>query len=463
MDAGDIAPAGSGHSGMEPRYRLLETVRQYARDKLSDAGEGLSIRNSHLEYFLNLAERAEPQLTGPRVVEWLRRLEVELDNIRAALEWSLHRDARLGLRLVNALMRFWTEAGYSRDGCNWLMQLLKQPEVLSSTILRARSLGIQGYLLAYSDSDQTAGPILEESLALCQKLGDKQGTAFSLLYLGIIIFRSGDIVQGRQLVTESLGLYRELGDKLGMVMALHHLASNVDNNDYQRARAYLDEALTICREIEYLVGIGLSLSDLGHLALRQGDYQAARLWLEETLAKHQQLGKGGSIVFSLIHLGELAARQGNYAQAHDYFEKSLLLANQTKVDVAAADWVIVKLGYTSLWEGDTARARGLFEESQLRFTETANTIGLVYTLEGFASLAAREGRPAQSARLYAWADAARETVDSQRPPIEQADVDRDLATIRTQLDEAAFAAAQAAGRAMSIDQAIAYALESTHD
>jgi predicted ATPase len=466
VDVGDGAPAappqgaGDEQTGMETRYRLLETVRQYVREKLSDAGEGLDIRNNHLKYFLALAERAEPELTGPRVVEWLRRLEVELDNIRVALEWSLDNDARLGLRLVDALMRFWTEADYSRSGRNWLAQLLKQPEVLSHTVLRARALGVQGYLLLFGDSDQTAGPILEESLALCQELGDKPGAAFSLLHLGIVIFKSGDVGQGRQLVAESLAIYRELGDKLGIVTALHHLASNVDNNDAQRARAYLDEALVLCRETEYLVGMAYSLSDLGHLALRQGDYPTAHLWLEETLAIHRQLGKGESIVYSLIHLGELASREGDYIQARIYYEESLSLAKQTGVTLPLADWVPVKLGYSALWQGDAARARRLFEESLQRFTEVDSMIGVIYTLEGFASLAARQGRPAQSARLYGWVDAAREIVDSRRPPVEQADVDRDLAAIHAHLDEAAFAAARAAGRAMSMEQAIAYALES---
>ena len=462
----DIAPTaspqGAGYESAETRYRLLETVRQYAREKLSDASEGLDVRNNHLKYFLALAERAEPELTGPRVVEWLRRLELELDNIRAALEWSLDNDARLGLRLVNALMRFWTEAGYSGSGRNWLAQLLKQPEVLSQTVLRARALGIQGYLLLFGDSDQSAGPILEESLALCQKLGDGQGTAFSLLHLGIVIFKSGDVGEGRQLVTESLALYRELGDKLGVIMALHHLASNVDNNDSERARAYLDEALTLCRETKYLVGMAYSLSDLGLLALRQGDYRTAHRWLEETLTIHRQLGRGESIVYSLIQLGELASREGDYAQARIYYEESLSLAKQTGVNLPLADWVPVKLGYSALWQGDTGRASRLFEESRQRFTEIDNIIGVIYTLEGFASLAARRGRAAQSARLYGWADAARETVDSRRPPVEQADVDRDLAAIHAQLDEAAFAAAQAAGRAMSTDQAVVYALEASN-
>ncbi|MGC1377366.1 MAG: tetratricopeptide repeat protein [Anaerolineales bacterium] len=463
----DIAPAaspqGAGYESAETRYRLLETVRQYAREKLSDAGEGLEVRNNHLKYFLALAERAEPELTGPRVVEWLRRLELELDNIRAALEWSLDNDARLGLRLVNALMRFWTEAGYSHSGRNWLAQLLKQPEVLSQTVLRARALGIQGYLLLFGDSDQSAGPILEESLALCQKLGDGQGTAFSLLHLGIVIFKSGDVGEGRQLVTESLALYRELGDKLGIIMALHHLASNVDNNDSERARAYLDEALTLCRETKYPVGMAYCLSDLGLLALRQGDYRTAHRWLEETLTIHRRLGRGESIVYSLIQLGELASREGDYAQASAYYEESLSLAKQTGVNLPLADWVPVKLGYSALWQGDTGRAGRLFEESRQRFTEIDSTIGVIYTLEGFASLAVRRGRPAQSVRLYGWADAARETIDSRRPPVEQADVDRDLAAIHAQLDEAAFAAARAAGRAMSMEQAIAYALEAGSD
>ena len=449
--------------GAEMRYRLLETVRQYAREKLSDAGEGMDVRDRHLEYFLGLAERAEPELTGPRVVEWLKRLEEELDNIRVALEWSLNRDALVGLRLASALLGFWSESGYHRDGYNWLVQLLKQPKAQLRTLVRARALGILGFYLAFGDFNQDIHPILEESLTLCRELGDRHGTSFSLLQLGIFTFREENVERGRQLVTESLALYRELGDKLGMALALAYLGGTVDANDPRRTRAYLEEALAICREIGHLIGIAERLSDLGDQAVKNGDYPAARRWLEESLEIQRRLGKGGSIIYTLTHLGELAARAGDDAQARAYYEEALARINQTGGNLTDSRWVCVKLGYAAIWQGDSGRARSLFEQSLQGFREIRERIGVAYTLEGWASLAVLQKQPERAARLLGWVDAMREAIDNPRPPVEQADVDRDLAAIHAQLGEATFAAAQAAGRAMSTDQAIAYALEAGSD
>jgi predicted ATPase/class 3 adenylate cyclase len=448
--------------GGETRFMILETLREYALEKLLESDKVQRIRDRHLEYFLSLAERAEPELVGLQVLEWLNKLKIELDNIRAALEWSLKRDAQVGLRLASALFLFWNDGGHLEDGRYWLAQLLKQPQSQPHTIVRARALGIQGVLAGRTA--YWARPIFEESLALHRELEDKSGIAFNLLNLGLLIFRTEDTGQGRQLVAESLVIYQELDDKLGIASVLSYLGSVVDTNDYQRTRSYLEEGLAICREIGNLMGIAKSLSDLGQLALFYREYSVARLWLEEALTIERKLGKGGHIIYSLTHLGELAARQGDYIQARAYYEESLSIQTGGGSDnIGWIGWVLVKLGYAALWQGDTARASKLFEEGLQRFKETREHIGIVYTLEGWASLVVLQHQPERALRLFAWADAIRrEVLDQKRPPDEQADVDRDLATIHAQLDEAAFAAAQAAGRAMTMDQAIAYALESTH-
>lgn len=439
----------------EPRYRLLETVRQYAREKLTDANEGMAARDAHLNYYLRLVERAEAELTGPQVTECLQQLEVELDNLRAALEWSLNRDVLTGLRLVNALFWFWDESGHLHDGLYWLGQLLSQPEAQAPTALRARALSIQGVLGGSRAS-------FDESLALYRQLDDERGLAFSLLYLGRFIFQE-DNERAQQLLAESLALYRKLGDQVGMSDALNHLGVIAnDMKDYDQARIYLEEGLAICRRIRYVAGTTRALAQLGHLAIKQEDYTAARRWLEESIKDQSRIGKNGAIIYSLLGLGELALRDGDYTQARAYYERSLRVAEKTGVSPwAPLKWIPVHLGYIALRQGDTAHAKKHFETSLQNFRETGITIGIVYTIEGQASLAVLQKQPARAAQFFAWADAMRETLGNTRPPVEQASVERDLVTIHRQLDEASFATAQEIGRAMSMDEAIGLALDSS--
>lgn len=465
-DAEDIVPGG--YSTRETRYRLLETVRQYAREKLAETDDGMAVRDLHLEYFLGLAQRAEPELVGPHVMEWLQLLDAELDNIRAALEWSLNRAPLLGLRLANTLLWFWARPDYFRDGFHWFMQLLKQPEAQKPTLVRARALGIYSYLgiHGYIGAHGYAGvsaealrPILSESMTLCKELGDQQGLAFISLIMGIIaFFKEDDVKKAEKLFAESLAIYRTLGDKPGIAYALMLLGGNLNPCDYQKASTYLTEAVTICREIGYLRIMEDSLRYLGTQELWQGNYRIARALLEESLMLARQLGNI-NISLSLMVLGNLALREADYIQACAYYEESLFIANQTEDLIFISLWVPSFLGYASLRLGELARARQLFEGSLQRLKDTGEKICIVYTVEGLASLSLLEGLdPARTVSLFAWADVAREALANLRSVVEQADVDRDLAVIHTQLDDEAFAAAQAQGRAMSMEDAIAFAV-----
>ena len=445
----------------ETRYRLLETVRQYAREKLSETGEGMSVRDAHLQYFLSLAERAELELIGPRTPEWVKRLEEELDNIRAALTWSLKQDVQVGLCLTSVLMRYWSDYTDPREDIYWLSQLLRQPAASMSNATRARALTALGYLHNSQFACLTAEPFAREGLALYRALGDQRGIAFALLVLGVALCSQDDFATGRPLVFESLTLYRTLGDRLGIAQVLHQLGALVDNRDSKRTRAYLEESLGLFRELGYVAGITRTLTALGQMALWSGDFAIARIWLTEALEIYRSLGRS-DMPSVMQSLGELSLREGDYEQARIYLEKSLSVARESG-EINSSYWLLAHLGYIALRQGDQAHARALFINAQQGLKEAGFKIGVAYVLEGLASLAVLQGQHEQAVRLFAWADATRETVDDLRPPVEQVSVDRDLATIRSQLDEAAFAEAQAAGRAMSMDEAIALALESTHD
>ncbi len=446
-----VVDAEAGDS-TETRYRLLETIQQYAREKLTETNEGATIRDQHLKYFLGLAERAELELAGAHIAGWLETIETELDNIRAALEWSLSRDVSSGLRLVNALLIFWEESGHLRDGLYWLDQLLVHPQAQAVSALRARALSIHGVLGGSRAS-------FDASLTMYRTLEDEKGLAFSLLYLGRLVFQE-DNERAQKLLIESLALYRKLGDQQGTSDALNHLGVIAnDMKEYELARTYLEEALALCREIKYVAGMTRTLADLGLMALKQEDYPAARRWLEESLATQNSIGKSGAIIYSLLLLGELSLREGDFAQARAYYERSLTVAEKTGISPwAPLKWIPVHLGYIALRQGDTDLAKKHFDESLRGFKDTNITIGIVYTVEGQASLAALLGHAAHAAQLFAWADAMRETLENTRPLNEQSGVESSLATIHAQIDEATFTVAQTAGRAMNIEEAIACSL-----
>ena len=274
--------------------------------------------------------------------------------------------------------------------------------------------------------------------------------------LGNVTASLGDYAAGRSLIEESVALHRALGSRPGLALALTRLGELASARNAAHARLVLEESLAIGRSLGDQIGVGHNLIALGTLALRQGDFTTAQRWLEESLAINRTLGNQVA-AYSLGALGELAFHRGNYEQARSYYEESQVLNNQAGQDTQDP-WLFAHMAYTALRQGDMAEARATFEQSLTGYKAAGSKLDIAFVLEGLASLAVAQSRPELALRLFAWADATREVIDALRPPVEQAEVDRDLATIRAQLDEAAIAAARAEGRAMTLEQAIAYGL-----
>jgi tetratricopeptide (TPR) repeat protein len=254
-----------------------------------------------------------------------------------------------------------------------------------------------------------------------------------------------------------MALHRELGLRPGLALALTLLGELDRDRDAAQRRLVLEESLAIGRSLGDQIGVGHNLIALGTLALRQGDYTTAQRWLEESLAINRRMGNQVA-AHSLVALGELAFHRGDYEQARSYYEESRLLNKQEGQDTQDS-WLLVRMGYIAVRRGDMAGARATFEQSLTGFKQTGRKIGITFVLEGLASLAVAQSRLELALRLFAWADATREAIGDTRPPVEQAEVDRDLASIRAQLDETAIAAAWAEGRVMSLDRVVAEALE----
>ncbi len=496
----------------EARYRMLDTIQQYAREKVLESGEAARVRARHLDFFLKVAEEAESELRSVAQLMWLNRLEAEHDNLRAALGWTQGSgETESGLRLAGALFWFWLLRGYANEGRRWLEGMLMLAGESGRTKAHAKALRAAGFL-AVGQGDLVAGRSrLDESLAIFWELGDPEGIADSLhglgraayfqgdyaaarslleeslsisraagypwgsaqaLYrLGMVILIQGDYAQARPHFEESVAKFRELGDKWSLSYSLSALGEEaLRRGDYAIARSVLGESLTVFQELGSKSGIAMSLSELGWLALSQGDYLAARSRLEESLTLRREMGYRVGMAIALNLLGDVALHQGNYQQAKAFIDKSLTLRKEVGSKSGIA-WSLQNLGHLAQHQGEYRQAAALFEESLTLFLELGNKIGVAECLEGLASVAAAErqpgggrhaakgGRAERAAQLFGAAEALREVASTPLPPYQRADYNRNIAAVRAQLDEAAFAAAWAEGRAMTMEQVVVYALE----
>jgi predicted ATPase/class 3 adenylate cyclase len=408
--------------GGEPRLVMLETIHEYAREKLEDNGEVETIKRAHAYYFLTLAEEAAPKLTTAEQEAWLERLETEHDNLRAALSRSLGRnDADLALRLGGALWRFWFVRGYLSEGLRWLEEVLDLGGGV--TALRAEVLNGAGDLVWSQGNYVRAKELYEESLALSRQLGDKRDIAVALENLGSVARNWGDYATARSLFEEALPLRRELGDKWGLAESLFLWgAAATFQGDYATARPLLEEALVLYRETGEQRGIGEALGVLGLLTASQDDYGAAGNLIEEAKAVMKRLGYRRGVGKVLGAHGDLALEQRDYELAYALYEEALTIF----VDFDDKWWI-------------------------------------AWCLEGIGGISAAQDQPVRAVRIFAAAKAVRDAMDTPGMAGHRAIYERHLATARAQLDETTFEAVWSEGRHMDLEAAVSYAMEEEAD
>ena len=435
----------------ETRYSMLETIRQYTREKLLETGEREVIRVKHLAYFVKLAEQAQPELYRSNQVFWLNNLDDELDNLRMALEWALATDIEAGLQIAVFSSQFWQSRGYRQELGDWLWQFLERHDTKDSLHVR----GMATYCACLNDFVQ-ARSIAEHSLQLAHALSDKQAEAISLMALGVVISLHGNLKEGIPLVEQSCMLYRTLEDKLGQATAMTWLILN--HNDLEQMKTIVLEGLRLFREMGHLSGIAVCLSRLARRTIWGGDFSSPDPWLEEAKTIYRQLGDKAGEADTLNICGSLAYWLGNYQQARIYYEESILLYEKVGADWMSS-WSRSNLAYVALRQGDILQAREMFSVCIQRFQKINTVIGLIYAIEGLASLNVNQEHPQRATRLFAWADAEREKIGDHRPPVEAASVERDWGVIHSKLNDTEYASLFAEGRAMTIEQAIQCALE----
>jgi tetratricopeptide (TPR) repeat protein len=406
-------------SGLERRYCLLETIRQYAREKLLEFGETRQLHHRHLDYFYKLAGRAEAELTGPRQTVWMKHLDDELDNIRAALEWSLNDSetrAEAGLHMAGSLWWFWYTRGHAEEGGDWLEKALDLSASRSPAelVTRAKGLTKLGHLrinIAH----------VQEGLALSQALGlaGKESLAFGLWVLGALAYFYADFARAKSLVEQSLSIFREIGSRWG-----------------------------IC-ETQTWVGAALE---------RLGDHQGAMLRFEESLALARAAQDSNEIAWALWNLGTGAMAQGNYDQSTDILEESLALYREIK-GYDAVTWLLGALGDVALIKGDFTQAASRYTDALVMQRERGNQRGIAECLEKIGNAAAVCEEPERAGRLLGAAQALRESSGAAHYPYQLLEIERFLEALRSQTSEASLATFCADGRSMTTERAIEYALQ----
>ena len=405
----------------EPRFMMLETIREYATEKLEASGELDAISECHCEYFVRFAENAEEEIRGKEQLLWMRRLDAEQNNLRAALEWSLSRDdlAQKGLRLVGALSRYWQSRAYLIEGRQWCEQLLSKTEQSEPSIERVKALRTLAFMIFEQGNFVEARSILEQCLEMSRALSYDWGVASSLNGLGPVALWLGEYNLSLSFTQEALAIWRRLGHKTAIANALSLTGTILMlKEEHRAAQPPLDEALAIFRELGDDLGITSTLSEHGSVAFHRGEYDKARALLEESLSLARELGTDWMIAKCLARLGVIALRQG-----------------------------------------DARQAEALSQEGLDRFRKSGNKRWTRWYLVGLAEVARLRGMVRRASKLIGASEGAISAAGGHYEPGMRDEVERIIAAIRTELGDDSVAGLEAEGRAMSPEEVITYALE----
>ncbi len=401
--------------GTEPRFEMLLTVREYGLDCLRECGEEEHIQRVHADYYLALAEEAEPHLKGAQQLLWLRRLDREQRNLRAALGWLMaHEEVEMALRFCGALWWFWYTRGYWSEGRRWLKAVLALPVTGERTAMRARALGAAGELAVYQGDGREAHRLLTESVALLREVADERELVIPLARLGEALIWQGEPTAGVLLMQESIALCRKLGCT------------------WELARVLLM---------------------LGYIAWLQGDLEQAVSLAQESLLLARELGDKHLIAYALNDLGYATWLQGDLVRATALAEEGLMLLRELG-DKSLITLALETLGSIVLSQGDLERAIACFTEGLSVAQEQGNQTFIAWHLMGLARGAVKQNQLKRAARLLGAAEV-RYDINKELNPNQRDDYERTVGSVRARLGEQAFTAAWAEGRTMTLEQILA--------
>lgn len=449
-----------------PRFRLLETIREFAAEQLIESGEESLVRRQHAAYFLKLAEQGEYALHSIEDRGWLDELESEHDNYRAVFVWAQAaargnraEAALLSLRLSLALWWFWVYRGHRAEGYARLTESLKQARALGVLDDRSHAVALLGLgMLDYEQGDyDTAEARLAESARLARAQAAGRTYCQALHFLGLSALYRGHYADARALLQESVAVARTLGQPWYVAVTIFALAEATWPVDPQAASVLYQESAALFRSVGASWGLALPLTSLGRQALDEGRYEDARALCEEGLALRRAVDHQWWIAMSLCSLGEVARCEGNHALAEAYFTEALPIYRALGRTHNLA-WPLRGLGYVALSKGDHQQAREFLRESLVLERELGATPSLAACLCGLAGLAGLCGDSLRAARLFGAAEALLERLGTNLEPADRLDQAQLIAHASSCLPASIWSEAWQEGHSLPLDLAIEEAL-----
>ncbi len=470
----------------EPRFSMLETLRDYAAERLAESDEVKGLRQQHALYFLQWAEQTEPQLVGADQATWLRKMDLEHDNLRAALSWYIAEGDAVGaLRLTGALGGFWQHRSYFSEGREWLAQALNLGFALPNAhpehhrdahdksgntgesnsqnleSLIARSLHNAGFLAMRQGDHKEAQALCTRSLEMCRALGEMSRVANILVTLGNIEFHMGDYKSARHYCEEGLHLSRELQIKSGISFAAHSLGLiALQQGHYLEASLLFEESRDIERESGAKSGIALSLLWSARLALNYlHDAALARSQFEEALLLSRELGNRWLEGWLLLNLGEVARYEERYEDARQLYEQSRQILKQVgeRGGVATSSINLASLLLDKKQPTEDGWLLELLTEALPILQENNDAIPLLQSIAEFGRYWARHGQLERAATLFGATYALQEQFGAVMDAVDHVTVERWIAEAKSDMDAQSWQTAWANGAAMTLEQAIALA------
>ena len=448
--------------GSGGRYHILETLRAYGMEHAAEHGDPEQLHRRHAEFFLDFAERARPELLGPNQVAWFRRVENDHDNLRTALAWGLRADTDLALRLANALAGFWDLRCHWSEAQQWFAQCLDRSPDAAPT-LRSAALGSAGLLACRRGDYEQAEALSEEALCLSGEVGLELVAAAALNTLAMVAQRRGDYATARVRFDEAIGLRRRVGDEAGAARALANLGLAADERgDVATARACYEEALEVSRRLGDRSATANTLANLALLVQQTGDLDAAMGLQEESLGLLRDLGNRMGIGVVLGNLGLIAEAQGELNRARALHAEALATLEQVGAgrDIAVS---LRNLAGVVQEQGALGEADALYHRALEAAVQAGDKRVATGCLEGLATLRSQEGRAERAARLFGAAEAQRAFLGLSLVSLGHELYERHVDAARAALREEAFQAAWDAGKAMSLEEVVEYALAEVDD
>jgi predicted ATPase/DNA-binding XRE family transcriptional regulator len=448
-----LVRSGIGSSG-RTRYHLLETIREFAEECLIAAGEDDTARERHADIMLNFTDRLERGLLSSERIAWSKRALEELDNVRAALRYSLeHGDSDRALSMAGNLDWFWDAVARDREGLNWSEAALALTNIDRNSLGYARALIVAGAIAWNIGDFARSAERLEESVVRLRLLNEPRSLGQALLNLGLTRLYLGDVQGARACMTEGVDCFEAVDDRWGLGITCFGLAEVLMLDDIEAARELYARSLMTFQSIDEPWGIATATAGLAGVAMKRRDYSTARRLMEDALALRRMIANPNAIALSLGSLGELARREGDFARAARDLEEGLSRFRDVD-DGEHIAWTLHNLGLVELERGDLRRAATCLAECWSLRVAQGNPVEIANVIAALARLATRLGALENAARLWSYAAMIRALHDAAPTSTEDAGAEQQMLTdLRSRLGEGAIATAQPLSSPEAIQQA----------